>query len=225
MKILAVSDLHGNLPVIPPCDLLLIGGDICPDFLNGTRITPDRGEVRQGHWLKNEFAEWLEGVPADRIFGIAGNHDFVFDKTQYLIPRNLKWDYLRDQTRTHKGVKVHGIPWVPQLQSWAFYKPDHELAKKYDLIPDDVDIILSHGPPFGYCDFTSPQFGSAHVGSDAAVEAIQRVHPKAFVCGHIHEARGHKVYRHKEFYTDVYNVSAVNEFYEPYDDPVVEILL
>ena len=63
INIIAVSDLHARLPNIPPCDLLLIAGDICPD---GSAMT-------QAKWLDTSFRAWLEKIPAKEIVGIADN--------------------------------------------------------------------------------------------------------------------------------------------------------
>lgn len=64
----AIADQHGYLPTIEPCDLLLIAGDICPDDF----VRPDSPDHL--HWLDSTFRDWLRGVPAQRIVGIAGNH-------------------------------------------------------------------------------------------------------------------------------------------------------
>src|SRR6267142_531264 len=50
----------------PACDLLLIGGDIC---IGGK-------EEKQAHWLDTSFRAWLKEVPARKVIGVWGNHDF-----------------------------------------------------------------------------------------------------------------------------------------------------
>ncbi len=100
MKIVAISDLHGYLPEIPPCDLLLIAGDLCPTY--------DHHPDWQSRWLANHFGAWLERVPAKHIVGIAGNHDFVFEQTPHLVPRDLRWTYLQDSGTEIAGLKLYG---------------------------------------------------------------------------------------------------------------------
>jgi metallophosphoesterase superfamily enzyme len=53
---------------------LLIAGDICP-------VTNHDPEF-QARWLRWEFREWLESVPARQKVFIAGNHDLVFEQIQ-----------------------------------------------------------------------------------------------------------------------------------------------
>lgn len=76
VHIVATADLHGILPEIAPCDILLSGGDICPD------VAP----LLQVKWLDQPFRKWLENVPAKEIIGIAGNHDKIFEHGPHLIP-------------------------------------------------------------------------------------------------------------------------------------------
>ena len=69
MKICAISDTHGFLPEIEPCDLLLISGDIIPLYIQ-------RNHIASSNWFYTEFTDWIGQLKCDKIIIIAGNHDF-----------------------------------------------------------------------------------------------------------------------------------------------------
>jgi len=176
VRIAATADLHGELPIIPECDLLLICGDICPDV----------SLVRQAQWLDNPFRQWLKEIPAQEIVGIAGNHDLIFEQAKDLVPKGLRWHYLQDSSTELFGFKIYGTPW--QLPFWgAFNLEDNELIQKYQHIPEEIDIFLSHAPPFGIFDEVPTAKGSTqHTGSMALRTRVFETKPQLFVCGHIH---------------------------------------
>lgn len=211
-RILATSDLHGYLPEIPECDILIVAGDVCPDS-----SVPD-----QRYWLREHFRRWLQRVPARYIVGIAGNHDFVFQKAE-THSLNLPWIYLQDAAVEIEGLKFYGLPWVPNLIRWAFYATKEELAQRYNKVPKDTDIVISHGPPWGYGDFS--EMGHMHVGARQANNMLERVKPKAYVCGHIHEAAGYYDYQPQHGNEiGIWNVAYVDIMYRPRPfNPIVEI--
>lgn len=183
MKIAAMSDLHGTLPEVPSCDLLLLGGDLCP--------TKNHGVNHQGEWLNGEFRAWLGNVPARKIVGVCGNHDFVFEREPQRVPRDLPWTYLQDSGITWEGMKIYGTPWQPWYHNWAFnlYEPD--LIAKWAMIPDDTDILVLHGPPHGYGDGVPRGNGEVeYTGSPSLLARIEAVKPRLVIFGHIHEGRG-----------------------------------
>lgn len=58
--------------------------------------------------------------------------------------------YLEDQSVEINGVKIYGSPWQPLYHDWAFQLEKGEQIKRmWDLIPPDVDVLLTHGPPTG----------------------------------------------------------------------------
>lgn len=174
VQIVATADLHGELPDIPPCDLLLIGGDICPDG----------NQMQQSWWLDNPFRSWLEKVPAKEVVAIAGNHDLIFEQAKSSVPR-LKWHYLEDSAIELFGYKIYGTPW--QLPFWgAFNLPEDKLGEKYALAPNDVDIFLSHGPAYGIFDEVPQKKTLLNTGSKALRQKVFEIKPKLFICGHIH---------------------------------------
>jgi Icc-related predicted phosphoesterase len=182
MKITAVSDMHGTLPDIPPCDLLLIGGDITP-------VTNHKIPY-QAEWLDTTFRRWLEQVPARKVIGVAGNHDFIFEQEPDRVPAGLNWTYLQDSGCEWEGLRFWGTPWQPWFFDWAFnlYEPD--LAPKWDRIPAGTDILVLHGPPHGYGDGVPEGGGVRRTGSPSLLRRIEQVVPRLAIFGHIHEGRG-----------------------------------
>ena len=215
VKICCVSDLHGYLPEIPECNILIVAGDVCP--MGTHRIDYQR------KWITTTFAEWVKNAPADNTVWIGGNHDFALDNDNMLVDE-LAFNYhvmnighyLQDSGVSLNGINIWGTPWIPNLEGWAFYGPDDFLEDRFSLIPNDTDILVSHGPPYLYGDKSHK--GYTHCGAPQLNNAINRVLPDYVICGHIHEARG----AYQENGVWIYNVSTLNRQYQPYEaSPVI----
>ncbi len=231
MRIAAVSDLHGNLPDIPPCDILIIAGDICTDRLPGGQWARHAPAV-QAEWLDRYFRPWLNDQRSKfkRGFGCWGNHDFIGPtegSTGIVIPG---FEIVTDEERTIDGLRFWFSPWTSQndlRMRWAFMAEDSELVRRFDPIPPGVDIIVSHSPAYGYGDDPGVPLltngGDVHLGSKSLRDAVYRVRPRVLICGHIHGGYGQ--YRMtlddgsgmdpNEHTVDIYNVALVNEGYKP----------
>ena len=180
IRVCCVADLHGMLPPwdVPECDLLLVAGDVGPD--------PERLAAR---WLREELAPWLGRQPAGEVVAVVGNHDHVAGSRPELV-RGLPWRFLHDEAAVlDRGLRVYGSPWTPKVvEGWAFTACDNDLAAVWERIPEDTQVLLVHGPPYGVCDSGSDRalLGSwtlrSRLDELAALELV--------VCGHVHEARG-----------------------------------
>jgi len=89
---------------------------------------------------------------------------------------------------TVAGIKFYGSPWQPWFYDWAFnLKRRTEIRAKWDLIPLDTEVLITHGPPYGILDRTTR---GERVGCEELLEAIKQIRPRLHVFGHIHEAYG-----------------------------------
>lgn len=180
MRVAIASDLHGHLPPIESCALLLIAGDICP--------TLGKDPIQQRVWLDNEFRRWLNELPVEQVIATWGNHDFI-GELPHLVP-DLPWRILHDQLYEFQGLKCYASAWTRWFGGWAFNLEEEDLTRKFKKIPDDVDILITHSPPFKVGDMAPRDFGYEHVGSPQLYEKIVEIQPKIACWGHIHESRG-----------------------------------
>jgi Icc-related predicted phosphoesterase len=209
--IVCTADLHEHLVDIPPCDLLLIAGDVS--------FAAKDDLVAKQAFLVGEFKAWLDRVRAEEVVLVAGNHDQSIEK--WSLPDGLRCHYLQDAEVELFGLRIWGTPWQPWFCDWAFNAPRRNgeafLASKFDAIPSGIDIVVAHGPPRGYGDRTPT---GEHVGSTAMTTTLERMRPRLMVCGHIHPAYG----RYRLGPTEIVNAALVDEDYRPIN-PLVTLEL
>lgn len=223
MKIVATSDCHGMLDkaVIPDGDVLIIAGDYCPNFAS-------RGETddarKQLEWIKGPFNRFLRSLPHKHRIVVAGNHDWVhFCKEVRTTARHaLDAIYLEDSGTVIDGVKFYGSPHQPWFYDWAFnfnrldpISGYPEAKKAWAKIPNDTNVLITHGPPHGILDEC---FDGRLVGCPILeARVLGDVKPKFHIFGHIHHSYGRKTVGSTEFL----NVALCDESYSPTQAPLV----
>jgi len=150
---------------------------------------------------------------------IAGNHDFCFEDDrkeaaeQCLTNKDII--YLNDTGTTIEGLKLWGSPVQPEFFNWAFNRERGEdICKHWGLIPDDTDILITHGPAFGILDRVME---GEKVGCRDLLDRVKKIKPKIHAFGHIHEDYG--VF--EQGGTTFVNASNVNRNYWLVNPPIV----
>jgi Icc-related predicted phosphoesterase len=214
-RVVCMSDLHGQWPTrIPPCNILIIAGDVCPDFDHA---------IRQASWLNTTMRERLERVDADEVVAIPGNHDFVFQTHKQAVPDDLRWRFLVDQGVELFGLKIWGSPWVTGLPGWAYNISESRMTERLEKAPQDTDIFVLHGPPYGFLDQVFGMDGKLdeHVGSPSTQHFLTRRSPRLAVWGHIHEAHGQGYIYGQKGKFQAANVSLLDERYRMVHAPML----
>lgn len=211
---IVTGDFHGHLPPdVTPCDLLVLAGDCLP------------ASAPSPQW--HAFRDWLERQPAQTIVGIAGNHDFIAEDDPQMV-RMLPWTYLQDEAVELRDIdtkawKVWGSPRSNRFNDWAFMGDETHLKEVWDTIPDDVEIVVTHGPAHGFRDLVR---SGHHVGSLTLRERLDHLpNLRLFACGHIHEGYGldgvlRQMSDGEEEYLVIANGSYVDGHYRPGNAPL-----
>lgn len=210
IRITFISDTHNKHDqvshLLPGGDLIIHAGDM--------------SSMGYQHEIQ-KFCKWFNGLEGydSKVF-IAGNHDWGFQdnvKRIMEIVNSYKWiDYLQDnmfmfgKTDNYEDmIKIWGSPWQPEFYNWAFNLPRNgdELREKWNLIPSDVDILVTHGPAYGYVDRVVGR--NENLGCEILADEIKIKKPKIHVCGHIHSGYGYAF----DGVTHYINASVLNESY------------
>ena len=219
-RLVCISDTHTYHKKLkmPDGDILVCAGDISFD-----------GKIDE----VQRFVDWIDtllnkGKYKDAVW-ICGNHDFLAEENPTLFREMVKYagHYLQDESATIQGLKFYGSGWTPEFYDWAFNLPrGTALRLMWDKIPNDTDVLITHGPPYMILDevmrkgrtrYDDLSLKHGHVGCADLAEAVRRIKPKIHVFGHIHESYGMQ-----EIDGTTYINASVNTLgYDPINQPIV----
>jgi len=230
VRVVCMSDTHSKTHLmkyeIPFGDIFIHAGDFT-----------SCGEMEE----VKDFNKWLGQLPHRFKIVIAGNHELSFDPnfsyqnrenisslgyTSDLISQVIQQKdnkkyltnciYLEDSMTECFGLKIYGSPWQPVYGGWAFNIPrGQHCLDKWNQIPNDIDILVTHSPPLGHGDHCC---SGVRAGCVELLSTVQnRVKPKYHIFGHVHEGYG--------ITTDgkiIYiNASSCNLQYLPVNHPII----
>ncbi|GFN83612.1 metallophosphoesterase mpped2 [Plakobranchus ocellatus] len=235
IRFVCMSDTHGRIERVDFCkrvphgDVLLHAGDF-------TMYSELNEYVA--------FNDFLAKLPHKVKLAIPGNHEIALDPRGFnsyhtklrralgstVAESELSLQDLIKETKSLVsearilidemveicGIKIYGLPWLPQYGLHGFgLSRGKLLLNRYNNCPAGIDILLSHGPPLGFGDFTLRR---KHVGCVELLNSVtKRIKPKYVVSGHIHEGYGIQT----DGKTTYINCATCNKDYRPSQDPIV----
>ncbi len=223
VRVVCMSDTHTKHPdpaSVPPGDVFVCAGDFT--------YTGMLQEIRS-------FCKFLDALPHAHKIVVSGNHEITLDYDYYMNRGRRRFHgnhrihedailcksvlsasctYLQDSSVEIAGLKIYGSPWQPSFCDWAFNMEPPELKRKWAEIPDDVDVLITHGPPKGHGARIVEGFD---VGCPHLMDRVNQVKPMLHVFGHIHEGYGVTANAHTLFV----NASTCTRRYEATNPPIV----
>jgi len=175
LKIICLSDTHGFNNIAwrylesSDAEMLIFAGDFS-----------GYGTISEAQ----SFDDMLQHLPMKYKIVVAGNHDFAM-LNGFKFSKDII--YLEDSEVIINGLKIYGSPWSKLFRSWCFMISYDELQKKWQKIPDDTNILVTHTPPFGILDYAV----NFREGDEFLVDRIKELkNLKLHIFGHIHESYG-----------------------------------
>jgi Icc-related predicted phosphoesterase len=183
LKVYSFSDTHGVHKLLEPyipedADILIFSGD-CSNYKDAARNSI---EVM-------EFFDWYESLSHKYKIWIAGNHCTSIERG-LVKPKEIQktTTYLQDEEIIIEGIKIYASPWTPTFGEWAFMKSRGKLAPIWNMIPNDTDILVTHGPCYGILDISENRDGTIEFcGDKELLNRVVQVEPKYMLFGHIHD--------------------------------------
>lgn len=180
IKIWHISDTHGlhkQLKVPQDIDIAIFTGD-ASNYRDPFKNIPE--------YLS--FLNWFGNLDIDCKVIIGGNHDSSLESR--LIDEghfeHFNINYLEDSGFEINGIKIWGSPWTPTFGRWSFMEDRNSIKKYWDMIPQDIDILLTHGPAYGFLDVVERFDSIESVGCRELSNVIDIIRPKYHLFGHIH---------------------------------------
>jgi Icc-related predicted phosphoesterase len=176
LRLVLLSDTHQRHREVdvPDGDILIHAGDF-------TMFSESMEAVA-------DFNDWLGELPHRFKVIVPGNHEFFLesDPSERSLLSNAS--VLINEGIEIEGLRIWGTPVTPMYGGAFGLSRAKDRKRLYSQIPPNIDVLISHGPPYGILD--SEPIPGLHAGCSELLDAVMHVHPKFHVFGHVHGAYG-----------------------------------
>jgi Icc-related predicted phosphoesterase len=192
LRFVCMSDTHNQIDKlhIPHGDVFIH----CGDAVN---------HRTSAHDLIN-FNQFVGQLSHKYKLFVSGNHCVCLDPQRPERSAKLlsNMTYVQDQIIDIEGVRIYGSPWRPKrgcfFRAEAFgYDSKRIREDKWSKIPDDIDFLLTHGPPYSIRDY-NPSTRERLGCPDLLDEIVKRIRPRIHLFGHMHSCRGASLYKSED---------------------------
>lgn len=150
-KIIVLGCSHGRHSqlVVPDGDVLIHTGDYSPRGTQADAIA---------------FLKWFESQPHQHRLWVEGNHDAYAERHPTEFAALAKehapsCHRLFDSGVEIEGIKFFGSPFTPTFMNWSFMaNRGEQIRQHWNLIPDDTQILVTHGPAYGHLDLVPAEY-------------------------------------------------------------------
>lgn len=203
MHLVILSDTHCQQIPVPDGDVLIHCGD----------------HTFQGKYNESKDSlQWLNNLPHKYKLIIAGNHELGWESPiarEFILRDFTNLIYLHETGIEIEGIKFWGSPYQPEFMGWAFNVPrGPKLAAHWTKIPEDTDVLITHGPPYGLGDTNQQDY---RFGDEDLLKRVLTVKPQVHCYGHAHHGYGEYFFKGIHFI----NAAILNEAYMVANKPVI----
>jgi len=212
MRITHISDTHNKHNqlngLLPGGDLLIHSGDISSlgretevkrfvkwfndinNYTNKVFIAGNHDMTFDREQLLRDKLAHFEGRTEYDTECAEGKPDWLEELLGIHLHPNVF--YLENNFIEIDQIKIWGSPITPSFgYGWAFNKDrGYDINQIWNQIPNDTDIVITHGPIHSYCDRTNRE--GLNVGCEQLYHRLNEVQPQLHFSGHIHEAYGYR---------------------------------
>jgi len=200
-KIIHFSDWHGNWRNLPVADLYICTGDMLENYPHRNQgsyhrfvdwtIKPEVERRGQAAWMGEQkrlggLRRFLGNKDAPVVV-VRGNHDFV-DIGPGFGGEYFEVNHNSTRTVEYCGFKIGGFRGIPPIGGyWSDELTQSERLARVTILPEDLDIVVSHVPPKG---ILSDKWGCTEFAWLVTRWSYKGTGPKLCCFGHIHEEGG-----------------------------------
>lgn len=230
MKILALGDTHNKHSDLTQHIQQMLQSDPDIAMIIHTGDVTDNQDPFSNRQQFRQFAEWFCKFEVPYKILVPGNHDVSVPTYPYLCSEFPVMQVLIHRSLVIDGINFFGSPFTPTYPTWAYHVDRNTSHLYWSQVPDNVDVLITHGPAHGIGDKTSmgvPKGEIKSLGDAHLLTRIKQIEPKYHIFGHFHDStdqifiKNYGAYQIPELKTKFYNVSMLDTTRNLQNLPVV----